>query len=449
MRWGRIHLDSQIARSFIIFGVIAVITACSVSRASSADEAQKQAAQSYKDCIGDNRFIYRPTNRVIETTPILPADASSEFILKAPYDKDVTYYGKIVGKRGWPYKDEIRTFGGRDFISADRMSEKSKYVASGLASKDDTLLTFRVSEAAGGLWRSKTVYFYTCRGGDNPEIFSTIEQVVSSDQWSSIVVILATLLLYFLAAATLSTPGNRFASLDPVILTSGSDGKGSLAKFQILFFSVIVFALLSYVFVRTGQLSDLSETILMLLGIAAIGSTAAKATDAQRNKIDFENWSWLRSKKWIEQKGLYGERKASWADIITSDGEFDVYRYQSCIFSLIVGVALIVVGVNQLSSFSIPGTLLGVLGLSQVVYVTGKLVSKPALAEVNSSITTLRRLESEFRIAAAKHSPVALTANDPRLKVELENYRSAADLSAEMFASATGLTKPDNFTPSI
>jgi hypothetical protein len=154
-------------------------------------------------------------------------------------------------------------------------------------------------------------------------------------------------------------------------MTAGSDGKGSLSKLQILFFSTIVFGLLTYIWLRTGVLSDLSKTVLTLLGIAAVGSTTAKATDVQKNHIESNNLTWFFKKHWLPATGLAAVNEAKWRDIVSGDGEFDVYRCQNCIFSAVVGLSLLFAGVTELSSFSIPDTLLGVLGLSQVVYVAG------------------------------------------------------------------------------
>ena len=45
-----------------------------------------------------------------------------------------------------------------------------------------------------------------------------------------------------------------------------------------------------------------------------------------------------------------------------------MYRYQSFIFGLVVIGGLIAAGVSQLSTFVVPNTILGIVGLSQVVY---------------------------------------------------------------------------------
>jgi len=92
------------------------------------------------------------------------------------------------------------------------------------------------------------------------------------------------------------------------------------------------------------------------------------------------------------------------------------------------------VGVSQLASFEIPTSLLGVLGLSQIVDVPGKLVSPPAMADLNKTIKALRDLERASQDAAAKAAPPATHVDAPRIAAEVQHYRSAA--------------KPICFTPS-
>jgi len=232
-------------------------------------------------------------------------------------------------------------------------------------------------------------------------------------------------------------------------MTAGSDGKGSLSKLQILFFSMIIASLLAYIVARTGVLSDLSQTILLLLGIAGIGSAAAKGTDTKVNRLDPDNAAWLVQRGWLKT-GLAATNEASWRDIISTEGEFDVYRYQSCIFSLIVGLALLAVGISELASFEIPNTLLGILGLSQVVYVGGKLVTPTSLSELNTAVTELRTVEKAYVDAALAHQDASPAAGGDvaavtRRRAGEENYRKYVDKAervAIQFKSATGFDAP-------
>ena len=399
-----------------------------------------------QDCVGDNKFrkpdntlAYAVGEPIISTTYFLPAGTTTDLVWKIPYNKDAAYFGKVETRH--------KIFGGRNYVTASRIPEDHPMVKKGLVDKSDTLVSLRVSPDNADIWSTATVYLYTCDSGDAKKV-SVFNIRVSSSFWSTAVTWTCVLILYLFAALTSAAVDTKTVGFwrraNPIFITAGSDGKGSLAKLQILFFSMIVFGLLLFIVLRTGVLSDLSTTVLTLLGIAAIGSTAAKATDVQRNRIDFDNWTWFIGKHWLPAGGLAEVNHAKWRDIVTSDGEFDVYRYQCCLFSLVVGGALLAAGINQLASFSIPDTLLGVLGLSQVVYVAGKLVTPPSFADLNKSTSDLRALEKRFATAASNASPANrpadLAAARLLAKPEYEAYKAAADSVRIGFETITGRT---------
>lgn len=77
-------------------------------------------------------------------------------------------------------------------------------------------------------------------------------------------------------------------------------------------------------------------------------------------------------------------------------------------------------GVRELASFSIPDTLLGILGLSQAVYVTGKFVTPSDVGALNSAISAAREAEVTYL------GTVAAQAEDYKLKqAYLEQERIA------------------------
>jgi hypothetical protein len=82
------------------------------------------------------------------------------------------------------------------------------------------------------------------------------------------------------------------------------------------------------------------------------------------------------------------------------------YKFQILLFSVVVAVALVVAGEGRLASFEIPATLLGILGLSQGVYLAGVLVRPPSIAELNQAITKLRELEQKLNTAIARNMDV-------------------------------------------
>src|SRR5262249_16445030 len=132
--------------------------------------------------------------------------------------------------------------------------------------------------------------------------------------------------------------------------------------------------------------------------------------DANRIRLDFQNWVWFVRKGWLAPSGLGAINDASWKDILTTEGQFDVYHFQSLTFSLAVGGALLASGFTDLANFTIPDSLLGVLGLSQVVYIAGKMVAPPSVRELNDLATATRAAEHEFTAAANRSTDAGAPA---------------------------------------
>ena len=119
-----------------------------------------------------------------------------------------------------------------------------------------------------------------------------------SSYWLSIgITVVGVFSLYVWIAFALRKQDHALASfvraLNPARVTAGPDGRGSLSTFQTLSFSLVVVALISLLLLQTGMLTDISGTILTLLGISGIGATVAKGADAQRNNLSAENRAWL------------------------------------------------------------------------------------------------------------------------------------------------------------
>ena len=124
-----------------------------------------------------------------------------------------------------------------------------------------------------------------------------------------------------------------------------------------------------------------------------------------------------------------------------------MYRYQSFIFGLVVIGGLIAAGVSQLSTFVVPNTILGIVGLSQVVYIGGKLVTSTNISDLNAAIAGLWSDEQKLKATAVakKQGQVASLAEAiPLMGQEAyDAYRQKARDVAAIFTDATGLAVAD------
>jgi hypothetical protein len=180
---------------------------------------------------------------------------------------------------------------------------------------------------------------------------------------------------------------DRIDFINPIQLAANAFNQGSVQKLQVLMFSFLIGWLVLSLVLRTGTLSDMSVSVVALLGISAIGAAVSQITYTSKTRLSCKNWSWLQSNHALKAQPA---RSPQWKDLVLTNREFDVYKLQAIIFSLAVAAALIAAGGSNLSTFEIPDTMLGVLGLSQVVFVGGILVRPPATDDLDKMLDNLR-----------------------------------------------------------
>ena len=182
------------------------------------------------------------------------------------------------------------------------------------------------------------------------------------------------------------------------MMISGPNGRASLSIFQIALFTFVVFFLLFLFLLRTGTLANLSTDVAGLLGIAIGGAIGGSIANQSLVSLSAGNDTWLRSKGWLPPREQPPNPR--FRDLVTTGGLFDIYRFQSFTFNVVVAVALLVSGFTGLAEFTIPAGLLALLGLSQVAYVGGKAVT-PKVADLDQALTKAREAEESFKKAVS------------------------------------------------
>jgi hypothetical protein len=282
-------------------------------------------------------------------------------------------------------------------------------------------------------WSKHQVYLLACGERNTPVHLGQFTTYLTTKNTCRLLAFSLCLIFYVIAAltswrihgasqkykgqgASRGLNGTNYASalahFNPVILTADQNGRGSASRLQVLFFSLLVFGVVAYIWMVTGNLSDMSVTVLSLLGISGIGAGAAAAADVSRKRLSFDNWAWLIDRKWLPEGGAAEVNRAEWKDLFMTNSQFEVSRFQMITFSVLVGIALLTAGgeTADLSDFTVPDAFLGILGLSQVVYVFGKVVDGPSIEELDKQIALLRTAETALRdalIAADSGTPPA------------------------------------------
>jgi hypothetical protein len=315
----------------------------------------------------------------------------------------------------WIPKTDLATLTADDYDKADSVEVLAIGEQLDKDNKPKNKLALTIGLPKSDFWQSGTILLTACSCGDTPaKLLFVVRQpvaAISPHGWAVAgavgVVLVFFLVLAFLAGgfpaeiAAGKTRGQRNAArLNPLWLISGDDGRASLSMFQILFFTLLVAGLMSYILLRTGQLSDLSSGILLLLGIASVGSATAQATEATRRSLAPETIGWLTLKGWMP-KGGYKADAPRLSDLFTDKGfaddrDFNPYRFQMFAFSLIVGGALLAVGARDLAQFDIPHAVLELLGLSQVVYIGNKAMAPVPFQQLDQKVAGLRAAEDTF-----------------------------------------------------
>ena len=109
-------------------------------------------------------------------------------------------------------------------------------------------------------------------------------------------------------------------------LARGVTGKASLSKFQIWLWTLLIFSSMVYVFVINGQLMQITEGILILMGITGGSSLGAKFTAVVRQD---HGLTLLTSE--MEQPPTKPE--PAWKDLISTGGEFDIFKFQMLVIT--------------------------------------------------------------------------------------------------------------------
>ena len=261
-------------------------------------------------------------------------------------------------------------------------------------------------------------------------------------------------IFYLLAANAVKSRWGYKLLISPLKITAEATGRASLSKTQVFFFTLLVAWLSAYWLTKAGELVPLNNSIIILLGIAAGGAGLGRVAGTARSRITGDNWAWAKNKKWIKSDFTRAPSDCvpKFSDLFTSDEGFEVSRFQAVIFSAIVGVSLLyegatIVEMEDFKNFSIDDAYLTLIGLSQGVYVGGKVTGANPVAELNTKLDKVRELELAFTTevvksptwnSAAEADRIMQLAREQSAPSEYTAYMSAAKEAAEIVGSLTG-----------
>ena len=149
-------------------------------------------------------------------------------------------------------------------------------------------------------------------------------------------------------------------TISPLELIRGHNGTASLSNLQILWWSLAIFSLMIFVWIATGRLASLNQTILYLLGVTGGGSLAAKTV------------AMLNQNRTAAGAVTVPVRQMSWWDLVSDDGQLNLTKFQMLIFTIFTGLYVVSTVIGQITFPEIPNELLLLMGISNGIYVLGK-----------------------------------------------------------------------------
>jgi hypothetical protein len=238
-------------------------------------------------------------------------------------------------------------------------------------------------------------------------------------------------------ATALEPPPTFLTSLDPVQITTDPWGRASLGKLQIFLFTLIIFGILLFNLLRRDILTAMSADVLALLGISAAGAAGGKIAYTKSRRLSFENFAWLIRHGWLPKNGT--ERAiappAKWSELFLDSNtkEFDPYGFQMAIFSVVVAIALARTSLAGLGTFHIPSELLGLLGISQAVFVGGKSLDTGGFPELDDKLDELRKHERNIVALNNKTDAKSKEELPKEQDALIESSAQAAQMFAELY----------------
>lgn len=368
----------------------------------------------------DNRIAIAPQISLTTISSVLPDQGLVPFTLEQPWEPGLAYFA-LVGRIEDPRQIQSnRVPPGASFAPVLHPRPGQSGQTTDIRIRLPPVDTF-------ALWPLYRVVVMVCRPNMGAVQAAAVFDVPIAAHGTAVVGAIALVAIVILAAAAIRrrmSPGLSFArSLDPLVIAQDCLGYGSISRLQVLFFSLIVFGMLTYIALRTGVVAAISNDILFLMGIAAAGTAGAamvgntgpagtRTADGGEEKKEQGSAALTpETRRFLAETGLVpADRVAQWRDLLIARGEIDIFRVQAVVFSLFVGGTLLSSGFEQLAAYEIPGTVLGLLGLSQLSYVGGKLVfRKPGeIAEVDQAAAAAET--SLAAIRAGDRSPEAIAA---------------------------------------
>lgn len=203
----------------------------------------------------------------------------------------------------------------------------------------------------------------------------------------------------------------------------------SISKAQILWWTAIVLFAFAYVFYSRGYLLNVTEQILILLGISGATAVIAKATSMTRLvDVPFEFTRFLEK-----------NRKPRLRDMFTIGDQPEVFKFQIFSFTIVAGI-FVVFELWRGGNFPVldPG-ILTLMGISGSVYIGSEIAHSNVWADIDKLVKKVEEKRNELRYT----SDIDVEYVDDEKEYFVRHYVRYLELENEYFALADDEKKTD------
>ena len=169
--------------------------------------------------------------------------------------------------------------------------------------------------------------------------------------------------------------------LYPLNFTVTPVGKYSISLTQILIWTFVTIFGLVYVYRLTGSFLDITTQVLMLLGIG--GATAIGS------KINAISKSYEVPAKYLNL--VTRTRIPKLRDIISSDGQPNIYKFQMLVFTLLTAFIVITEIAKKYVFPAIPDNLIALMGISSSVYIGNEIAQENIWDKIKKNIDAIEK----------------------------------------------------------
>ena len=201
------------------------------------------------------------------------------------------------------------------------------------------------------------------KDANNSKIEIITHQFMLSSRPLAVIFWLLALFIPWFIASRMMTRDNKTSNstFNPIWFVAGYEGRASLSLAQILIWTMLVFSASFYILEVSGKLLDLTDDILILLGITGGASLISKIVASNGNEPN--------SKTQVDLPYRY---KPKCFDLFQSDGRPDLFRVQMALFSILAVVFVAAQIYSELVFPKFPEGLLALITISNGIYLGSK-----------------------------------------------------------------------------